>query len=132
MQAAGDSRQDPIIMYKPEPIEDVPDNFWFENLTNVMWWLLWMHFASYALWPAAFLGDFEAFFWYMKSMRDFLPPAVRISSEQYFNRMNGVTISMQNTSYYPPPTNWTTFLQQEEEEEELNAEVDLTKSNPQV
>ena len=91
-------------------------------------WIFYAWAAQTWLWIPAFLGDFEAWFWYVKSMRDLLPPAVANESEMYFNRQNGIIMSYRNSSYYPAPTNWTTFP----DEDEDNSTVNISKIVPKV
>ena len=77
----------------------------------------------------AFLGDFEAWFWYVKNMRDLLPPQVAFQSEMYFNRQNGIITSYKNTSYYPAPNNYTTWPDDDADNSTSTGFVDLSVSS---
>ena len=72
-------------------------------------WLFWAAVAYVPTGLAAMNGDFEAYYWFMMTKRDLVPEVIQIQSELYFNRMNGVIIGFQNTSYKQPLTNWTDF-----------------------
>ena len=61
------------------------------------------------LFVPTFLGDFEAWFWYVKDFNNLLPPRLAFDSSLYFNRQNGLIIGTQEAYYVPSPTNWTTF-----------------------
>ena len=125
VSAPGDSRSEPINKIPKTPREVVKSEEWFNNLLNMALWCFYAWAAQIWLLLPAFLGDFEAWFWYMKTHRDLLPESVALASEQYFNRQNGLVISYKNTSYYPAPTNWTTFA-----DEDKNDSMNL--SNPFV
>lgn len=66
----------------------------------------------------AFMGDFEAFYWWVQLQNDLLPERLQIETESYYNRYNGVIFGFRNTSYVPPPTNWTTWPDKDEKETE--------------
>ena len=77
------------------------------------------------------MGDFEAYFWYVKSIRDLLPEGVAYRSEQYMNRQNGVILGFKNTSYMPEPTNWTSFtVANDTNETEDGNDTALDLNNP--
>ena len=84
---------------------------WWPNIENGITYIFHAWFAMIICLIPAMLGDFEAFFWYMKSQRDLIPPTVAYQQELYLNRQNGIIVSFRNTSYYPDKyaLNWTNF-----------------------
>lgn len=107
---AGETKKNPLMMdaFVPES-EKVKSDKWLINLWNGFAWLFIMNFAYIWLHLNAFMGDFEAMFWFMKENRDMLPKSIQSVSELYFNRDNGVVVNFRNTSYPIELTNWTQF-----------------------
>ena len=85
-------------------------------------WIFWAAAAYIPTGLAAMNGDFEAFYWFMNTKRDLVPEVIQIQSEMYFNRMNGVIIGFQNTSYKQPLNNWTDY--EEDPDNEYDADED--------
>ena len=76
MTAVGDSSTNPINKMSLPERAVVPPEKWGENLANVITWVATAWAAQIWLTVPAFMGDFESYFWYVKSMRDLLPPRV--------------------------------------------------------
>lgn len=62
-------------MNKPDEFEPEGD-LWFEHVSNTIIWLIEMTWMRWFLAIPAFYGDFEAFYWYAKSINYLLPEPV--------------------------------------------------------
>ena len=105
----GSSRSDPLNkVSKPERIEVSPQQ-WFSNVLNVAQWCLLALWGQYMLFIPTFMGDFEAWFWYVRELNGLLPDRLAYESNLYVNRQNGLIIGTQMYDFEPAPSNWTTF-----------------------
>ena len=81
----GTSYQNPEQMSPDE--EFVPEgDLWFKHIVDTCIWLLDITFMRWFLAVPAFYGDFEAMYWYAKSINHLLPEPVQPHLDWYFNR----------------------------------------------
>ena len=88
------------------------------NLAKMIAFIWWSYLGVFITMFPAFMGDFEAFFWWAQLQNDLLPTRLQIETESYYNRYNGVIFGFRNTSYVPPPSNWTTWPDKKDGETE--------------
>ena len=101
--------------------EDDPDkkkeDKYIMNLIKMIAFVWWSYLGVLITMFPAFMGDFEAFYWWVQLQNDLLPQGLQLETESYYNRYNGVIFGFRNTSYVPPPSNWTTWPDKKDGEE---------------
>ena len=101
---------DELLKEDEEEDEDLKkEDKYILNLFKMLGYIGWSYLGVLITIFPAFMGDFEAFYWWVQLQNDLLPERLQIETESYYNRYNGVIFGFRNTSYVPPPTNWTTW-----------------------
>ena len=119
----GSSIDNPIHMdelLKDDEEDEEPmtkEDKYIMNLLKMIAFVWWSYLGVIITMFPAFMGDFEAFYWWVQLRNDLLPENLQIETESYYNRYNGVIFGFRNTSYVPPPSNWTTWPDKEEKVE---------------
>jgi len=82
----GDSFENSLQMYTVPPVQKVQSEKWLGNICGAFGWVFVAYFGS--IWFAihAYMGNFEGFFWFIKTLRTWVPLAIVRSSELYYNR----------------------------------------------
>ena len=96
-------------MYTVSPVQKVQSEKWLGNFCGAFGWVIVAYFGSIWLALHAFMGNFEGFFWFIKSLRTWVPLAIVRSSELYYNRQNDAILEYRPTNYTPILSNWTKF-----------------------
>ena len=96
-------------MYTVPPVQKVQSEKWLGNFCGAFGWVFVAYFGSIWFAVHAFMGNFEGFFWFIKTLRTWVPLAIVRSSELYYNRQNDAIFEYRATNYTPILSNWTNF-----------------------